>query len=82
MGDLEPPERFLCETHSSRVTAPRGCSDCALEKRLTLLTRRVEELEHENEQLRRAFPLLWQQQMKMFRALAAGIEALEADDAR
>lgn len=77
MSDLEPPERFLCEEHTSRVTAPRGCSDCALEKRLTLLTRRVDELEHENEQLRGAFPTLWKHQMKMFRALVAGIEALE-----
>lgn len=44
-------ERMLCEAHTSR-SHPADCPACSLEQRLTILTRRVETLEAENEQLR------------------------------
>lgn len=59
MTDLEPPETHLCADHSSRVTQPHDCANCALEKRLTLMQRRltateeyIEQLEAANETLR------------------------------
>lgn len=42
---LDPPETFLCESHSGRLSQPPECRDCAIEKRLTQQRRRIEALE-------------------------------------
>ena len=50
-NELERPETHLCAKHSSRLTQPGSCPDCALVKRFARMTRRIGALEQRIEEL-------------------------------